>query len=188
MNAPIDLIILAGGAGSRMGGLDKGLIDLDGRPAVQHLLDRFLADGDQLIVSANRHHARYRGLGARVIADPVPGQGPLAGLLAALDGCQHDWQLVLPCDMPWLPAALKEALLASARPDGVSVLHDGSRMQSLCLSFSASQQRESLSAYLASGQRSAHGWLSEVSARPCHVNADQDRAFINLNTPGDLPA
>lgn len=187
MTTSIDLIILAGGTGSRMGGIDKGLIPLAGKPAVQQLATRLLREGDQLIISANRRQDDYRALGATVVADQRPGQGPLAGLLAAISVCRHDWQLVIPCDMPWLPVAVRDKLLADASAHGVSVLHDGSRQQPLCLALDARQQRASLSAYLDSGRRSAHGWLAEVGAHPCPVEADSKLAFVNLNTPDDLP-
>ena len=109
MDSTIDLIILAGGAGRRMGGLDKGLMTVAGKPAVLHLCHSLLRDDDHLIVSANRHHDQYRALGATVVPDKQPDQGPLAGILAAIDACRHDYQLIVPCDMPWLPASLRRS-------------------------------------------------------------------------------
>ena len=188
MDTPIDLIILAGGGGHRMGGIDKGLMPVGGKPAVRHLCDNLLHEGDHLIVSANRHQESYEALGATVVTDRHADQGPLAGILAAIDACRHDNQLIVPCDMPWLPRALRAALLPAAVPDAVNVLHDGTQLQPLVLGMKARQWQQSLSAYLDSGQRSAHSWLDGIQTRTCTVESHHEHAFRNLNAPSDIPS
>src|SRR5581483_1360528 len=81
-------VVLAGGRGTRMGGADKGLVELHGRPLAAHALDRLRPQVDALLISANRNHDRYAALGAPVIADASSTfDGPLAGMLAALSRC-----------------------------------------------------------------------------------------------------
>ena len=181
------LIILAGGAGNRMQGADKGLLSLDGQPLVAHLLARFARHGDALI-SANRNEEVYRQLGARVCADRHGGfQGPLAGIDACLPHAAHRQCLIVPCDMPWLPEKLPSALLAARHTDrDIAVLHDGERLQPLCMYLDRDIWRDDLVAYLESGQRSVHGWLAEKPVKEVILPASAD-AFRNLNTPQEWP-
>lgn len=181
------LILLAGGAGRRMGGVDKGLLPLAGQPLIRHTLARF-AGPHQILISANRNTAAYRALGATVCPDLRPDfPGPLAGIEACLGEAHHDRCVVLPCDMPWLPASLVPALLA-ASADGthIAVLHDGERRQPLCMAFSRQQWADDLRRYLDSGQRSVHGWLDNKPVIEVRVAGEQ-RDFDNLNTPADWP-
>ncbi len=113
--AQITGLILAGGEGRRMGGQDKGLLRLLGRPLAAHALERLAPQVQQVLISANRHLDAYAALGVPVLPDSRPGfLGPLAGLLTGLLACRTDWLLSVPCDspalVPDLAARLAQAL------------------------------------------------------------------------------
>lgn len=100
-------VILAGGRGRRMGGVDKGLLELRGRPLAAWVAERLAPQVDELLVSANRNGERYAAIGYRVVGDRIPGfAGPLAGLHAALKVAAHQLVATVPCDSPFLPADL----------------------------------------------------------------------------------
>lgn len=178
------LLVLAGGQGNRLGGIDKGLMTIAGQPAVRHLQARFRPPA--MRVSANRHHAEYARLGLPAVADWRPGFcGPLAGLEALLAEAGRQRVVVLPCDMPFLPLDLPARLLALLDSrDSLVAAHDGERLQPLCLAFFADAWRDDLSRYLDSGRRSVQGWLDDKPLRLCRF-ADA-AAFRNLNTPADV--
>ena len=97
----ISAVILAGGRGSRMGGINKGLVTLLGRPMIGHVIDRLSAQVASIIISANQDQQTYRAFGYPVIADVLPGsQGPLAGIYAAMTIMKTDWLACAPCDTP----------------------------------------------------------------------------------------
>ena len=163
------LIILAGGQGQRMGGADKGLVEVDGKPLVAHLLDNLLPGPSRIVISANRNADRYQAWADQVVADRRDGfLGPLAGLEAAL-GEAHGLCLCLPCDLLTLPTAMTQDLLAAASMEHICVAHDPLRRQPLCMAFYAEPWRDSLRDYLDAGKRSAHGWLDQVCVQPVTV-------------------
>src|SRR5438477_11707836 len=96
-------LVLAGGQGRRMGSVDKGLVLLQGRPLVRHVLERFSPQVDEILINANRNIAAYEALGHPVIRDRVEGYaGPLAGLHAGLMHARHPLAATVPCDSPFL--------------------------------------------------------------------------------------
>ena len=123
-------VILAGGRGSRMGGVDKGLQDLQGRPLVQWVLERLAPQVDSVLINANRNLPRYAGFGCPVLPDLIPDfAGPLAGLQAALAGAATPLVATVSCDSPLLPADLVRRLqeaLAAADAD-LTVARAGNR-------------------------------------------------------------
>jgi molybdopterin-guanine dinucleotide biosynthesis protein A len=176
-------LILAGGRGTRMGGADKGWIDFDGRPLVEHVLARLRPQVAQVIVSANRNVERYRSLGCTVVEDD-PGfgsfAGPLAGLLAGLRAARTDWLVAVPCDAPMLPLQLVARLRdqrGTAR--GAVAVAAGRFQPTFCLL--ATELRDDLAAALARGEHKAESWLRAVGAAP--VAFDDDAGFVNLNRP-----
>jgi molybdopterin-guanine dinucleotide biosynthesis protein A len=120
--ARITGVILAGGRGRRMGGVDKGLQELRGRPLLAWVIERFGPQVDELLINTNQNGDRYAVFGHRVLADQIPDfAGPLAGLHAALTAATHSLLATVPCDAPFLPddlvLRLLQALTASgARP------------------------------------------------------------------------
>lgn len=128
------ILILAGGAGRRMGGRDKGLVEIDGRPAIDRLLAA-LPEGLPVAISANRNLAAYGSRGVQVIADRRDGYaGPLAGLEAGCSALDAGFVVSVPVDADRMPPDCVARLLASlaAAPEAaVAVAHDGRRRQGL---------------------------------------------------------
>lgn len=176
------LVILAGGRGSRAGGIDKGWANWRGKAMIQHLLEHFGKQSPSVIVSANRNLDAYLALGVTVVTDRRTGfSGPLAGLEAAFAVVETECQVIFPCDMPMLPADLPQRLMQARHDDAeISVAHDGVRQQHLCMALNGKYWRENLSAWLDQGGRSVHGWLADKPLRPVSFRSD-GRAFANLN-------
>ena len=107
MTQKITGVILAGGLGRRMGGIDKGLQALRGRPMVAWVVERLAPQVDELLINANQNGERYAAFGHRVVPDRIPDfAGPLAGLHAALSAAAHPLVATAPCDSPFLPEDL----------------------------------------------------------------------------------
>ena len=116
MNSPdsknITAVVLAGGRGRRLGGQDKGLMELDGKPLIKHILDLVTPQVNAVIINANRNQEIYADLGHPVISDTMTDyQGPLAGFAAALTASDTDYIMTLPCDGPYVPADLALSLI-----------------------------------------------------------------------------
>ncbi|MDC0949100.1 molybdenum cofactor guanylyltransferase, partial [Gammaproteobacteria bacterium] len=125
-------VILAGGAGRRMGGVDKGLVEWRGLPLVEHIIPRAQSQVETVVISANRNVERYRDYGLPVVSDRwADFQGPLAGFQAALAVAETPWLATFPCDSPLVPLDLVLRLrLAAEREDvPIACVHDGDRRQ-----------------------------------------------------------
>lgn len=178
-------VVLAGGQGRRMGGVDKGLVEYRKRPLIEWVLAALAPQVDQLVISANRNLDTYAAYGHRVLPDTLPDfPGPLAGVLAALDAVDADWLLVVPCDTPHLPADLAARLLAAAQRDHVPlvVAADDARTHHTCF-IVRTDQRDALAAFLARGERAVRHWQAELPSVRVEFDA---AAFANLNRPEDL--
>ena len=179
-------VILAGGLGRRMGGEDKGLVLLDGKPMVAQVLERFSPQVDELLINANRNAEVYAGFGARVVPDRVAGfAGPLAGLQTALAEAAHPLVATVPCDSPFLPTDLVARLaagLAAAGADLAIAASGGWTHPVFCLCRQA--LLADLTAALEHGERRFGAWCGSVN----HVVVDfaDDAAFRNINTPEEL--
>ncbi len=180
-------LLLAGGQARRMGGADKGLLTLGGRPLAAWGLTRLQNQVGEVLISANRNHADYEKLGARVIRDSVGGYaGPLAGLFAGLQEASSDWLLSAPCDSPLLPNDYAERMheAANSRQLDAVVAHDGRRLQPVFLLVRRRLQK-SLGDFLARGERKIDLWLEEVSHQSVDFS-DHPDMFLNVNTPEEL--
>ncbi len=180
-------VILAGGLGRRMGGVDKGLQDLRGRPLVAWVVDRFAPQVDELLINANRNGEIYAAFGDRVVADQIADfAGPLAGLHAALSVATHSLVATVPCDSPFLPADLVSRLLPALTASGadLAVARTFTQPQPVfCLC-----RREvlpSLNNYLGSGGRRVDRWHATLQVVEVAFD-DQAEAFENLNTRVEL--
>ena len=123
-------LVLAGGRGSRMGGVDKGLQNHRGMPLALHALLRLQPQVGELMVNANRNLGAYEAFGAPVWPDPVADYpGPLAGLLAALERCETPWLVSVPCGTPDFPADLVERLATALDADGTEIAMAATREQ-----------------------------------------------------------
>ena len=178
-------VILAGGLGRRMGGADKGLLDYQGRPLIEWVLDALAPQVGEIVISANRNLERYAAYGRRVLPDTLPDfPGPLAGVLAALQAVTADWLLVVPCDTPHLPADLALRLLGAAQLESVplAVAEDAARVHHSCF-LVHTDQRDPLAAFLASGERAVRHWQAQLSSTRVRFDA---AGFANFNQPDDL--
>lgn len=183
-------VVLAGGRASRMGGGDKGLLPLAGRPVLAHVLARLAPQVDRLAINANGDVARFAGFGLPVLADSVPDQpGPLAGVLAGMDwaaglGAAH--LVTVAGDTPFLPPDLV-ARLRAAGPFALAASDpgDGMRVHPVCGLWPVAL-RDTLRAALLAGQRRVLGWAMDNGAVPVAFASDPVDPFFNLNTPDDL--
>lgn len=187
MQADITGVILAGGQGRRMGGVDKGLQNLDGRPLVQWVLERLAPQVGTVLINANQNLARYGEFGCAVLPDAIPGfAGPLAGLHAALAQARTPLLVTVPCDSPFLPADLVTRLRDALDAQGadIAVPRTGRQMhRAFCLA-----RREvlpKLDAFLASGERKVGLWHASLNLAEVGFD-DQAAAFSNINTPEEL--
>lgn len=168
-----------------MGGVDKGLQPLHGRPLTSHVIERLQPQAGCILISANRNLDAYAALGATVLPDP-PGlefAGPLAGMLAGLQAIRADaWLLTAPCDCPRLPPDLAARLLAAAAPHGLAFAQAAREHPTHALLHA--RLREPLAAYLHSGGRAVRRWM--LSQPHGTARFDDEAAFANLNHLTDL--
>ena len=189
MTTPIEVtgIVLAGGQGSRMGGVDKGLQPFRGKPMVAHAIERLAPQVDELLVNANRNPADYEGFGHRVIADEIPGfAGPLAGFERGLAHASGALVVTVPCDSPFLPADLVARLRAALEANGadLAVAKTGDQAHPVfCLMRRA--VHPSLEAFLKGGQRKIDRWYASLAVVEVPFDDEAD-AFLNINTREEL--
>lgn len=169
-----------------MAGQDKGLIELAGRPIIEHVLDRLRPQVGEVLISANRNLDRYQQFGHPVISD---GQteylGPMAGMVAAGRQAHGEWLLIVPCDTPFLPHDLLERLLTEAERSNVRLIRasDGEQIHYTALLLHNSLLPD-LERHLGAGRLKLQTWQAEHDART--VAFVEANAFLNINTPDDL--
>lgn len=179
-------VILAGGQARRMGGGDKGLLRLNGKPMIRYVYDRLRPQVHSLLINANRNIETYQHY-APVIEDSIPDYaGPLAGMLAGLETIKHGYLLSVPCDSPFLPNDLATRMLAAARENTtlIAVASDGQRLQPV-FSLLHHSLRDSLAAYLASGERKIDRWYAQQQYSRVDFSDHAD-TFININCAEEL--
>jgi len=186
---PVTGVVLAGGLGRRMGGVDKGLQLLDGRPMVAQVIERLQPQVDELLINANQNLDRYAAFGHRVVPDSIEGfAGPLAGLERGLANATHGLVATVPCDSPFLPADLVIRLYEALATGGadLAVARTGSQPHPVfCLC--RRELHANLAAYLAGGGRKIDHWYSSLHVAEVDF-ADEAAAFDNLNTRDELQA
>lgn len=183
-------LILAGGRGSRMGGVDKGLQNHLGMPLALHALLRLGPQVGHMMINANRNLGAYESFGVPVWPDALPDYpGPLAGFLAGLEHCETPWLVTVPCDTPDFPTDLVERLAAAAAEHDAEIAMaatlgpEGTQVQPVfCLL--RSELLESLVRFTQSGQRKIDRWTAQH--RCVEVPFADEAAFFNANTPDDL--
>lgn len=182
-------VILAGGAGRRMGA-DKALLRLAGAPLLSHAIARLEPQVERLMLSANGDAARFARFGLPVLAD-AEALGPLAGILAALRAARAGGATAVvsvPVDAPFLPGDLvpQLCLAAETASAGVAVARAGGRLHPVCGLWPVSAEA-ALAAFLGSGAKPK---LMDFATAQDAAIADfpDDGAFTNLNTPEDLAA
>ena len=183
-------LILAGGRGSRMGSIDKGLVPLAGKPMVAHVLERLAPQVQRMLINANQNQDTYAAFGAPVWPDAMPDfAGPLAGLQTGLMHCETPLLVTAPCDSPFLPAdlvvRLGQALLAQNADLAVAVTGDGATRQPhpvFCLAKASLLPH--LTSFLESGGRKVDRWYATL--RVAEVHFADEAAFRNINTLDEL--
>jgi molybdopterin-guanine dinucleotide biosynthesis protein A len=186
-NTAVTGILLAGGQGRRMGGVDKGLQPLRGKPMVAWVIARFEPQVDELLVNANQNLERYGEFGHRVVPDTVGGfAGPLAGLHRGLSEARHELVATVPCDSPFLPLDLVPRLrdaIETAQAD-LAVARTGDQPHPVfCLCRKA--VLGSLTAFLESGGRKVDAWYAALKVVEVRFDDNAD-AFSNINTQAEL--
>ena len=180
-------VILAGGESRRMGGEDKGLRVLGGRPMIEQVIDALRPQVGSLLINANRNIKRYQAYGYPVLPDAdYPGAGPLAGILSALRAAETPLLATVPCDTPFLPAdlvaRLYDAMITHNAP--LACAHDGQRLQPV-FALMRLDVAESLEDYLQRGGRRVRAWIDALGGVAADFS-DRPQAFFNINTPQDL--
>ena len=182
-------IVLAGGQGRRMGGVDKGLVRLAGRAMVAHVLDRLAPQVGAIVVNANQNGAAYASFGHPVVADAVGGfAGPLAGLHAGMSASQSAFVVTVPCDSPFLPADLVARLAAALDAAGADLAVAKTFDQPHpVFALVRRDVLPHLGAFLAAGGRKIDAWYATL--RVVQVPFDDcSEAFRNINTRDELSA
>lgn len=178
-------VVLAGGKATRMGGKDKGLLELNGQPLWQHVAGKLAGQVDTVVISANRNLGVYQASGYPVIQDSLPGfPGPLAGMLAVMQQVNSAWFLFCPCDTPTIPEDLATRLRAGLNDAPAVWVFDGERDHP-AIALMHRQLIPFLTDYLASGERRVMVALLQAGGKAVDCS-DIQSAFINVNTPEDL--
>jgi len=182
-------VILAGGQARRMGGLDKGLVEVAGKPMIEWTLRALCPQVGSVIINANRSLESYRDLGVPVIQDQHDGfQGPLAGLNAAFAEIRTDYLMCVPCDAPRLPSDLVQRLAGALTTEGaeIAAAEAEGRLHSLHALFDR-RLASDLAAKLSEGERKPDRWYAGRKFVRVAFN-DAPEAFINVNTPDQRDA
>ena len=204
MNIPAPLhteaitgVILAGGRGSRMGGVDKGLQNFNGVPLALHTLLRLSPQVGEIMINANRNLAAYESFGVPVWPDSTGmGEyaGPLAGFVTALERCETPYLLTVPCDTPLFPSNLV-ARMAQAFADAdadfavaAALEQDGQLRPQPVFCLMHSGLLESLARFTQGGGRKIDAWtaLHKTIIVPFDQPGDEAQAFFNANTLAEL--
>ncbi|MEO8752214.1 MAG: molybdenum cofactor guanylyltransferase MobA [Casimicrobiaceae bacterium] len=192
MTIPADAItgiVLAGGMGRRMGSVDKGLVPLDGRPMVAHVLARLAPQVGALVINANQNLDAYAAFGYSVVPDEVGGfAGPLAGLHAGMTRAATPYVATAPCDSPFLPDDLVARLAQGMAREGaqLAVVHTFAQPHPVFALVECSVLPH-LAAFLRDGGRKIDAWYATLRVVAVPFD-DEEAAFRNINTPGELAA
>jgi len=202
INAPdITGIVLAGGRGSRMGGVDKGLQNFNGTPLALHMLLRLQMQQGGLLseqmINANRNLAAYEAFGVPVWPDTLTDYaGPLAGFMTGLERCESPYLLTVPCDTPLFPLDLAERLAQAFDDDSTEIAmaaaleEDGQLRPQPVFCLLRRELLESLVEFTQAGGRKIDQWTARhrTVIVPFDQPGDEPRAFYNTNTLAELHA
>jgi len=185
--SPVTGLILAGGKGRRMGGVDKGLQSFRGKRLVDHVYQRLAPQVGGVIINANQNQDEYRTFGVRVVSDAVGGfAGPLAGFHAGLSVSKRPFLAAVPCDSPFLPTDLVERLYNRLDETGaeLAVAKTGDQPHPV---FSLMRRKvlDHLGDFLKGGGRKVDAWYATLSVVEVAFD-DEAEAFSNINTPEEL--
>ncbi|MBF0265068.1 MAG: molybdenum cofactor guanylyltransferase [Gammaproteobacteria bacterium] len=182
----VSALILCGGHAKRLNGIDKGLLQWQGKFLVKIIIDELLKSCSRIMINANHNINRYAQFSYPIISDEITGYaGPLAGIHAGLQQLRTEYLLIVPCDCPFFKIELAHELytnlINSANKD-IAVASHNNQIQPLFLLLNARLLAQ-LERYLSSGQRKAGDWI--LSQDPVLVNFSNEQYFININTYED---
>jgi len=181
------VVVLAGGRGSRLGDQDKGLLQWQGKPFIEHILNNIETATHNILINANRNAEQYRQYDYPVICDEIQDYaGPLAGMHAALSAANTPFILTLPCDAPYTTSAVieqfceahanqQQSLYVASTDDGLQPVY---AMINVSLA-------DNLAQYLAEGNRKTQAWMMENNAQVVHFD-ERVTSFMNVNTETEL--
>ena len=187
MTSNVTGLILAGGKGSRMGGVDKGLQAFRGKRLVDHVYERFAPQVGGVIINANQNHEEYKTFGVRVVSDAIGGfAGPLAGLHAGLSVSKRPFLASVPCDSPFLPVDLIERLYQRIDETGaeLAVAKTGEQPHPV-FSLMRRGVLDHLAEFLKGGGRKIDAWYATLNVVEVAFD-DEAEAFSNINTREEL--
>ena len=178
-------VVLAGGRATRMGGKDKGLQLLNGKPLWQHVADALASQVSARVLSANRHIDIYQRSGLPVYQDTLADYpGPLAGMLSVMQQDRGEWFVFCSCDTPFIPACLVERMVQQRGDSRVVWAHDGERDHPTIALIHRSLI-PALQDYLAAGERRVMVFMRQAGGHSVDFS-DLKSAFVNVNTLEDL--
>lgn len=182
-------VIFAGGQGRRMGGVDKGLVELEGRPLVAHVIERLAPQVGTIVINANQNRDRYAAYGYPVVEDLIAGfAGPLAGLHASIAAAATPYVATSPCDSPFLPDDLVARLAAAfAKADIDLAVARTFDQPHPVFSLVRADVRSHLEAFLRDGGRKIDAWYATLRVADVRFDDEAD-AFRNINTAAELAA
>jgi molybdopterin-guanine dinucleotide biosynthesis protein A len=182
-------VILAGGKARRMGGVDKGLVPINGRPMISWVVDALRPQVADVLVNANRNHERYGEFGCPVVDDgDSEFRGPLAGMVSGMRAARTPYIAVVPCDSPLIGGELVQRLFAALASSGapVTAAHDGERLQPVFALLSC-ELLDDLAGYLDAGERKIDRWYARHGYEPVDFS-EVAEWFANINAPDDKRA
>ena len=182
-------VILAGGRATRMGGRDKGLLQLAGKPMVEWVMAALKPQVADIIINANRNLDAYAAYGYRVVSDKLHGFcGPLAGIASSMESASTPYIVTTPCDSPLMPLDLAHRLYQALHVNRaeISVAHNGERLQPVFALLTCTLS-SSLLDYLEAGERKIDTWYSRHKLAIVDFSDSAD-AFININTSVEIQA
>ncbi len=177
-------VILAGGRAQRMGGIDKGLMLLNGKPMIEHVIAALRAEIDNLLINANRNLEQYAVFGYPVVPDILDGYlGPLAGMASGMRAAGTPYVVTAPCDTPLIAGNLVQRLYETLTREGadISVAHDGERMHPVFALIRRDLLPDLLD-FLDTGQRKIDRWYARQRLAVAYFR-DRPGAFRNVNSP-----
>ena len=178
-------VVLAGGQGRRMGGVDKGLQPLRGKPMAQWALERLAPQVDEILINCNQNLDAYARFGYRLVPDEIGGfAGPLAGLHASLKAAAHPLVVTVPCDSPFLPSDLVSRLKQHLNGKDLAVAKTGDQPHPV-FSLVRKDVLADLEAFLRSGGRKIDAWYASLATVEVSFDDEAD-AFRNINTLDEL--
>ncbi len=178
----VTAIVLCGGRGSRLGGVDKPLLQVAGKPIVMHVIDRLGPQVERILIACAPGNDAYQDLGLEAVEDHSAHEGPIAGLAACLPSVKTPWLLTWPGDAPFPPANLVARLAPTCKAAGAASVTAGNRRQNATLLMTQARAAQLVAAFN-QGERAPRHWLDRASIPSV---AMEEVAFVDIDTPADF--